>query len=266
MPPDQPSRESSFVEAYLLARGREQRLLPDEVVATLPDIAVAPGISAGDPRCDEWRQRADSSTRLARHLSDLNARRRLPLTVWEIGCGNGWLAARLASVPDVSVVGFDVNIDELEQARRVFGERDRLRFAPGDIGALPDQLRAARGDGPDIVVMASVLQYVIDPNTILRRAVGAAVPGTEFHVLDSPLYADTSAVDAARQRTRDHYELIGVPTMADHYHHHTWDAFAGLRTDVLYRPDAPATRLQRRVLRQARSPFPWVRITAGAPR
>ena len=266
MPSDQPSPESSFAEAYLLARSREQRLLPDAVVAALPDFAVAPDVAADRSRGDEWRQRADSSVRLTGYLADLAARRRLPLTVWEVGCGNGWLAARLASAPDVSVVGFDVNVEELEQAHRVFDGRDRLCFALGDLGALPEQLRMARGVGPDIVVMASVLQYVVDPNSILRRAVGASVPGTEFHVLDSPIYDDASEVDAARQRTRDHYEQIGVPTMAEHYHHHTWDAFAGLRADVLYRPDAPAVRLQRRLLRRARSSFPWIRITAGVAR
>jgi hypothetical protein len=48
--------------------------------------------------------------------------------------------------------------------------------------------------------------------------------------------------------------------MAAHYHHHDWAALGATPFDVLYRPDDRRRRLERRLLRRNRSPFPWIRF------
>ena len=118
---------------------------------------------------------------------------------------------------------------------------------------------------PDVVVLASVIQYVPDPRTVLAAVAAGLGPGGEIHVLDSPVY-EPSAVAAARQRTERHYAALGVPEMAGRYFHHDWRIFDPLAAEVLYRPDGRWRRAERRVLHRARSPFPWIRIRSGAGR
>jgi len=154
------------------------------------------------------------------------------------------------------VVGVDISAAELDQARRVFGDRPRLHFVLGDITD-----GAVVVDRPDLVVLASVIQYLPDPGTILAAIVAALGPDAEIHVLDSPLYAP-SEVAAARRRTEQHYAALGVPEMAARYFHHDWRIFDRLPADVLYRPDTRWRRVERRVVRRPRSPFPWIRIRA----
>ena len=84
-----------------------------------------------------------------------------------------------------------MNAVELEQARRVFGGRPGLAFVAGD---LTDG--AVVADRPDLVVLASVIQYVPDPSTVLAAVAAGLGPGGEIHVLDSPVY-EPAAVGAA---------------------------------------------------------------------
>lgn len=238
---------------YLRARAIEGRLYPDSFVVRLPLVPD------GHPLAAEWRLRADSAARLAAYLGGLARRRDRPLVVLDGGCGNGWLANALAQIPGTDVVGIDLNLVELEQARLVF-RAPNLRFLPGDVRAAPPS------PPPDVAILASVIQYVPDLGALVRRLVPALAPGGELHVLDSPIYR-ASELPAARERTRAHYARIGVPDMADAYHHHSWDELAavGLAVDVLYRPDALIHRLERRLLGIPRSPFPWLRIRALGP-
>jgi SAM-dependent methyltransferase len=238
-------------DAYLRARHREGRLLPDGMVATLPDVPRR------HPLHGEWRLRAESSARLLAHL---RAQRR-PLTVVDAGCGNGWLAHRISEIDGVSVAGVDVNLPELEQARRVFGEHSRLRFVAHDIVEPPLPVASV-----DVVVLASVVQYIAEPAALIVRLLDSLQPGGEVHVIDSPVY-DANGIAAARIRSDRHYAEIGVPEMAAAYHHHAWSAFRSLPMDVLHRPDGMASLLARGRLRRPRSPFPWLRFARQeAPR
>ena len=234
-------------ELYVRVREREGRLLPDDIVQTLPNLPT------GHPHAREWRLRADSSHHLVTHLRRLPQR---PLRVLDLGCGNGWLCARIAGIRGAVVVGTDINDVELEQARRVF---PGVSFVHHDMRdpALPMP-------HPDAIVVASAIQYVADPVPLLAAWLDALSPHGEIHILDTPIYADAGAAAAARERSRRHYEALGIPEMAGEYHHHTRQAFAPFRVDVLHDPASPAARLQRRVLRTPRSPFPWLRIRRDA--
>jgi SAM-dependent methyltransferase len=235
---------------YLRAREREGRVLFDHTVALLPNL---PG---GHPLASEWRLRADACERL---VSRLRIHRR-PLRVLDLGCGNGWLANRIAGVPRTSVLGTDVNDVELEQARRVFGQRENLVFVHHDM-----QEAELPMERPDIIVVASAIQYVPDPAGLIVAWLRSLAAHGEIHILDSPIYEPAEVV-AARERTRRHYAAIGVPEMTGAYHHHGWEAFEPFSFDVLYRPGARIARLRRRVLRSRRSPFSWIRIRKDGER
>jgi SAM-dependent methyltransferase len=237
------------VATYLRVREREGRLLGDADVRRLPDL------SSGHPLRDEWRQRADSAARLIRYLRRLSP----PLAILDVGCGNGWLGRRLAELPGAEVLGVDRNSLELEQARRVFGDIPNLRFELADA---MDTL--APGVPADVIVLASVIQYFEDLGALVERLTSWLAAEGEIHVLDSPLYEPVD-VPAARERTRQHYEALGVPEMAAGYHHHAWPELAGLPVEVLYRPSTLARRIQRRLPGRPTSPFPWLRIGPGAP-
>ncbi len=229
---------------YLRARSLEGRLYSDSLVAALPDVPPT------HPLAPEWRLRAESARRLVAYLRDLPK----PLRVVDVGCGNGWLTNAIAAIAGSEVVGLDGNAVELRQASRVF-RRPNLSFTVEDASAADSPI-----DRPTVVIAASVIQYVEDLPALLGRLLGWLGPQGELHVLDSPLYRTDEVADAARARTRRHYEQLGVPEMVELYHHHAWSELAGFDVDVLYRPDALRTRIERRVLRRPRSPFPWLRI------
>ena len=237
-------------ELYVRVREREGRLLPDDAVRALPQVP------ASHAHAGEWRLRADSCRRLVTHLRRL---RRRPLRVLELGCGNGWLSARIAAaVPASVVVGTDINDVELEQARRVF---TGVSFVHHDMRG--SELPMPH---PDVIVVASALQYVADPAPLVAAWLDALRPGGEVHILDSPIYTDAGAAAAARERSLQHYNSLGIPEMAAEYHHHTRQTFAPLHVDVLHDPASPLARLHRRVLRTERSPFPWLRIRKDTTR
>ena len=234
----------NWTDAYIRARRREGRVFPDEIVAGLPVL------HRDHPLHQEWCQRADSASRLMAYLRAIPRR----LTIADLGCGNGWLTNRLASIPGSEVIGIDANSVEVDQARRVFGDIRNLTFVEQDFLVPPLPFATA-----DIVVLASVVQYVPGLAALLRAVVDALPPGGEVHVLDSPLYRPADVTEA-QERTHRHYEDVGVPELAERYHHHTWRSLGSLRYDVLYRPDALIPRLERRFLRRERSPFPWIRV------
>lgn len=244
--PDGVARTPDGVATYLRVRAMEGRLYPDEAVSRLPQAPRS------DPLAGEWRQRADSLGRLVTYLDRTPRPMGRPLILLEIGCGNGWLAARLAEIPGIEVIGLDPNEQELGQARRVFAHRPNLRFVAGDVRFAP-----APVERPDVIVLASVIQYLADLPGLVRRLTGWLCPGGEIHILDSPLY-EQAALGAAGERTRAYYTGLGIPQMAALYHHHAWSELDGLTVEVLYRPDPPG-RLGR-LLARPRSPFPWVRI------
>jgi protein-L-isoaspartate O-methyltransferase len=248
MPTDTADQAASpapaWLPAYLHAREREGRLLSDDLVARLPDLP------RDHPLHREWLARADSSARLLAYLRTMEG----PLAIVEGGSGNGWLAAAMADIPGATVIGVDANEVELAQARRVFGNRSNLSFLTGDLETMAPPLDAA-----DVIVLASVVQYVADVGALLARLRAWLAEAGEIHLLDSPIYR-REHVAAARERTRAHYAAVGVPEMADAYHHHTWADFEPFHPTTLLRPEPTAGRFLRRLAGRVETPFPWLVI------
>src|SRR5258706_6252182 len=107
---------------YLRVREKEGRLYSDKVVAQLPSV------SSGHLLANEWRARSASASRLTGYL----AGQAKPLTILDLGCGNGWLA-NLLSKTGHRVIGVDQNLHELKQATRVFSSNLNVTFLETDI-------------------------------------------------------------------------------------------------------------------------------------
>ena len=110
--------ESNFEEIYIASRQSENRIYTDEQVAQLPFI------SPHHIHYDEWQARKRSSDRLKNYLENKNK----PLSILEIGCGNGWLSAKLAALKNSTVTGIDINKTEVSQAREVFSGMTNISF------------------------------------------------------------------------------------------------------------------------------------------
>ena len=250
---------------YLEVRRREERVFPDEVVRNLPFV------SKSNPYAKEWRWRRRTFERFQNQLSEsFQLSESSTLRILDLGCGNGWLANRLAENPDWDVWAVDVNEEELAQGARLFG-RENLRFVYADILLFPPINRWVEGKTLsdfqtqptdlsvgkfDIIVLAASAQYFPDLENLIFSLKKCLKPGGEIHVLDSPFYKNEKEQTAARQRTLEYYTKLGVPEMAAFYYHHLWADVEKLGgTDL-------NNRLAIKFLQKTKwlAPFPWVRM------
>ena len=119
-------------------------------------------VATSHPHYKEWKIRKNSCNKLFRYIK----RNGHICNILEVGCGNGWLAARLASVTKARVTGIDINTVELEQAKKVFCTKPNLKFIEGDIrsGILADEKF-------DLIVFAASIQYFKSLKEILNIAI-----------------------------------------------------------------------------------------------
>ncbi|MDR3678964.1 MAG: class I SAM-dependent methyltransferase [Flavipsychrobacter sp.] len=226
---------NSFEELYINAREKEQRIYTDAQLLLLPDIAPS------HPHYKEWLVRKHSSVRLIKYLKS----KRRPLSILEIGCGNGWLSARLSEIENATVTGLDINQAELTQASTVF-KKSNLQFIYGNIA---DNIFPAQKF--DVVVFAASLQY-FPSLTIFNSIFPILCPQGAIHIIDTPFYKP-GLVAAARERTRAYYTALHVPEMADRYYHHSVDELKKMDHTFLYDPNSFINKLLKR-----NHPFPWV--------
>lgn len=191
---------SAFETNYSRVRTLERRILTDEQVRQLPN-------GEGLWNAEEWRIRERGAARLTNALDKVGE----GLRVLEVGCGNGWLSARLHQAGH-DVLGIDAFTEELVQAARVF---EGPSFARADVlsSPLPSALF-------DVVVFAASFQYFEDAALTIARCFDLLKPDGEVHILDTILYRSTAEARAATQRSKDYYDGLGCPEMAAHYHAH----------------------------------------------
>ena len=228
--------DDDFEQLYLALRQKEGRIYKDEEVSLLPYI------SNTHPQYDEWKIR----TRSFKKLLDYIKHRPVGLSILEVGCGNGWLAARLAAAKAI-VTGIDINKTELEQAERVFHKQAGLNFKYGELrnGVLGDEKFA-------MIIFAASVQYFSPLKEIIDQAIKHLEPGGEIHILDSRFYSQDELM-AARQRTKDYYDSLGFPQMANHYYHHSMKALDQYNYTILRDPYSWKNKLP-----GAKNPFYWV--------
>lgn len=201
-----PSLYREKEDLYIKVRDAEGWIVDDELLKLLP----APPVS--DVHAFEWRIRHDRMRRFMRYLSKkFNGK---PLRILDIGCGNGWMSHKLFMAGHI-LTCVDLNMTELQQAERVFGEHSRLQWMYANV--LDDEIP---NEPFHLILLAASCQYFPDLDMLTRRSKLMLVPGGEVHLLDSMFYSN-SEVYAAKARTVDYYQQLGVPEMAKHYFHHT---------------------------------------------
>jgi len=80
---------------YILLRNKEGRIYSDKEVAVLPEI------DKEHKHYNEWEVRKDTSGRLIKYLFS----KKKALEILEVGCGNGWLTAKLSGIPLSRLIG-----------------------------------------------------------------------------------------------------------------------------------------------------------------
>lgn len=244
-----PAKHAGREAVMRRAREAEGRVYADAEVRKLP-------LAPGDHRhADEWIMRADS----AQHFQAYVAGRAGEITLLEIGCGNGWRVNRLAALPHCTAVGLDIERLELEQGARVFGGRDALIFAYGEVldGVFPPATF-------DVIVLAGSANRYPNLATLTPRLLDLLRPGGEIHIFDTPFY-DESALESATRQVQEHFARLGVPERADFYYLHSWSELEAFNPTLLHDPNRLRHRVRRTLLAQMQSPYPWLRISVPSP-
>jgi ubiquinone/menaquinone biosynthesis C-methylase UbiE len=230
-----------FEEAYISLRDKEQRMYSDEEVFELPQVANDHIYKK------EWEVRKASAQRLIKYLQ----KKKQPLKVLEVGCGNGWLSHHLSTIESSVVEGVDVNSIELGQASRVFAGVENLSFIHGDIGSgfLNDQRF-------DIVVFAAAVQYFQSFRGIINTALNILSKEGEIHILDSKFYT-SNEVENARKRSKEYFQKMGFEMMSKFYFHHSFEELEPFNYQILYDADSLTNKLFNK-----NNPFNWISIKA----
>lgn len=216
-----------FEKIYTRLRQKEGRIYPDEEVAALPCV------NKNHQHYKEWAIRKNSCKALVGYIKHKGTF----LNILEVGCGNGWLAAQLATVIDAEVTGLDINSRELEQAKRVFSNIPNLNFIQGNMQT--DYLKDKKFD---LIIFAASIQYFPSLKQIIAIAVEHLTLLGEIHIMDSPFYQQHE-MEAARQRTKAYYSAVGFAEMAAHYYHHSITELQTFQYKILQHPNSWKNKL-----------------------
>lgn len=224
---------NNFSAAYLKVREKEQRVYSDAVVKQLPIT------SKDHPQSKEWKLRQKSTNRFINYLEQNSFN-----SLLEIGCGNGWFTHQCA-LKVKHTVGIDINLQELEQAERVF---DKTQFVYWDVFETAPFVEQF-----DVIVLNAVVQYFPNFDKLIDRLKSLLSAEGEIHIIDSPFYLNDK-IDAAKERTDTYYKSMNVPEMSLNYHHHSTKNVKDF--EQLYTPE---TSKIKQLIKGKDMPFSWYR-------
>lgn len=227
---------SDFEQLYIRLRTKEQRLYTDEQVRRLPLIEKT------HPYYEEWKQREKSASRLISYLK----KKHRSLKILEVGCGNGWLSARIADIPNTKVIGIDINTTELTQAAQVF-KKDNLQYQPVDISDVAER-------DFDIVLFAASMQYFSSFSQTIKQVFSLLSEEGEVHILDTCFY-QLPDIGAATRRSKLYYSGLGFDEMSNYYFHHSMEELKEFNYSILFNPNSFIN-----MLRGNKTSFSWIRI------
>jgi ubiquinone/menaquinone biosynthesis C-methylase UbiE len=233
--------KGKFEETYLRFLRKDNRTYDDAEVRELPDTFFY------NLHRQEWLIRAKAAQRLLKYINRPNEPAN-QFQLLQVGCGNGWLSARMAEMAQFNVVGLDVNLYELEQAARVF-PTGKIEFVYGDLFAdiFPEE-------SFDVVVLFETIQFFPNLQQLINRCRQYLKKGGELHILESPILQEKD-IEQASKRTLDYYQNLGIPEMADLHYHHSRKDLAPFDYQFLYRPGGIG-----KLLGKKDSEHPWVKI------
>lgn len=182
---------AAFASAYAGHRAAEGRRLCEA------DLLALPWLTHG-PQAAQWTVRARTfEAFVAQVLGPLTSTR--PLTVLDLGAGNGWLSYRVACLGQ-RALALDIRDDDVDglgaaepYLARVPGKIERI-VAAFDAIPLPD-------GSTDVAVFNASLHYATDLHAVLAETCRVVRPGGAIAILDSPFYrreADGAAMVAEK--------------------------------------------------------------------
>jgi len=230
----------NFEKQYLSLRRREGHVYTNEEVAGLPETGHT------HPCFSYWAARKRSAARLLEYIRGKHRYQR----ILEVGCGNGWLSAKMAAIPKTMVTGIDINLAELEQAISVFNGRKNLAFTYGDIRD-DDFLDSSF----NIIVFGDSLSYFPSVYEIIHKALSLLPPCGEIHIIDTPFARKVQSQSLA-EKSNQYFTSLGVPCMNDYFYHHFLDEVEPFRYNILHNPSSMLNRIFRHD-----GGLPWIRIT-----
>lgn len=197
-----PKKYTEKEQLYFEVRNKEGRIITDDVLCQLPYV------SKDNPYNAEWDLRTKNFEKFIAYLKSKDK----SLNILDIGCGNGWMTNRL-NKEGYKLTGLDLNMAELLQAEKVFGESDTLQWVYADVmtDALPS-------DKFDIILFSASCQYFEDVQLLTDRVSIYLQIGGEIHFTDSIFYKNPAE---AKARSLAYYTKLGYPDMAAYYHHHS---------------------------------------------
>lgn len=230
---------AGFEKLYTALRQKEGRMYSDEELASLPQVGKH------HPHYKEWLIRRHS----CEALLDYIRKKDRVLNILEVGCGNGWLCAQLARLPNTDVTGIDVNKKELDQARRVFKDIPSLHFVLGRPGTVEPALNKY-----DMIIFAASIQYFTSLKQVISSAIENLALLGEVHIIDTAFYRP-GEIHAAKQRSAAYFKSMGFAQMTEYYHHHTLADLDNLQYKILHDPNSWKNKLL-----MNKNPFYWITI------
>lgn len=202
---------AGFAAEYARHRAAEGRDHAGEELAALPYLKTGPlarqwGVRARSFEVLDWTVVRPLMMRLGR-----------PLSVLDLGAGNGWLSHRLA-LHGHDTVALDIREDQVDGlgAARALTVRagGRMRLCAASFDAIPLPTASV-----DLAVFNAALHYALDLEAVLAEAARVTRPGGRLAIVDSPFYrreADGLAMAAekkatAGQRFGDGAEVLLAP-------------------------------------------------------
>jgi ubiquinone/menaquinone biosynthesis C-methylase UbiE len=233
---------NSFETDYLKVREKEKRIYSDS------ELILLPFASTSNPHKNEWDLRTKSFLRFQEYLKT----KKQNLNLLDFGCGNGWFCGQLSRSSTHQFYCADINLSELNQSGRVFNS-EKIKFMYADIftADFPENIF-------DIITINAAIQYFPDLKRLLDRLIKLINSTGEIHIIDSPFYSKSEAVNA-KKRTADYYSSIGFPEMAEKYFHHTYEDLSNFNYRILYKPQSLLTKMTNLFFSKD-SPFPWIVI------
>jgi SAM-dependent methyltransferase len=173
--------DAGFRAAYGAQRAAEGRAYAGDTLSALPYVADG-------PLARQWTVRARSfDAFVTRVLPPVVAGRAGPITLLDLGAGNGWLCYRLA-LAGHRAVAVDVRDDAVDGLGAAAYYVERTRGGFDRVAASFDALPLRRGSF-DIAVFNAAIHYALDLAAVLREARRAVRGGGRLVILDSPFYA-----------------------------------------------------------------------------
>jgi SAM-dependent methyltransferase len=200
-----PSLQERWERAYATLREREGRSDPEARLAR-------PYLTKG-PLAVQWRIRARTYDRfVAAVLAPFERKAGRPLSILDLGAGDGWLAARMAGRGH-RAVALDVRLDAVDglAAGALFARRIPSGF--GRVAASFEALPASEA-AFDLAVFNASIHYAADLGRVLSEARRAVRRGGRIVLLDSPFYRSVEEGEAmVRQKERTTRETL--PDLAE---------------------------------------------------